>query len=323
MLSTLSISTITWHADFHDWLQKRGSKANTIKAYEQDVSHFCCWFVKTNRQEFAPSLMNGMDALSYRTWLETVKRCAPSTWNRTRTALGLMCQCFEEKYGLAMPRIDQLPSMPETKLAPKSLKDPQRREIMRCLDQSVNYNFGKKRPTTPRERWMAMRNRAMLGLMAYSALRIGETLALVLEDVRMGERKGFIDIPGAISKGSNTGVVPVTGIPLEFLREWLVVRKEMPIGDTNLLFPSDKGCQLHPRGVQEMIAELTGELGIKFTAHSLRHTALKQMVINGVPLNFVQQIARHKNLKTTVKNYTGPDEDDLADAVALGETGRR
>jgi integrase/recombinase XerC len=288
-----------------------------------DLSHFCCWWVNECGEPFSPEQMNIMDLRSYRAWMVDEVRCAPSTWERRRASLAMFCEFAHKKYKLNMPKVNTLPLMPVVELAPKSLSKQERNRIMKYLTLSIDTNYKKEkfRPTTGRERWLAMRNRALFALMAYSGLRVGEAVQLQLADLTLGERKGWVHIHGSIAKRGTTGDVPVPLIARDFLQDWLQIRKEMPIRDSKLLFPAENGEELTTRAVQKTVLEVSARTGIRFTAHSLRHTTLTQVLDAGSDVRAVQAIGRHKKLETSLR-YTRLSEDDLFAAAERGAVGR-
>ncbi len=88
------------------------------------------------------------------------------------------------------------------------------------------------------------------------------------------------------------------------LREYLALRGKL--NGTEPLFTSEsnnsKGERLSPRSISQLVKNRLVAAGFnseRLTAHSLRHTAVTLALLGGVPLDEVQQFARHRNIATT------------------------
>ena len=65
---------------------------------------------------------------------------------------------------------------------------------------------------------------------------------------------------------------------------------------------NSKGERLTPKSISTIVKQRLIDAGYnsdRLTAHSLRHTAVTLSLIGGLPLEEVQQFARHKNISTT------------------------
>jgi integrase len=74
-------------------------------------------------------------------------------------------------------------------------------KLMRHAELLVN---GSK---TDRWRWQAIRDQAMICLMIYAGLREGEVVALDVEDVEIGKRKGTVTVRRG--KGDKSRLIPL------------------------------------------------------------------------------------------------------------------
>ena len=65
---------------------------------------------------------------------------------------------------------------------------------------------------------------------------------------------------------------------------------------------NSKGQRLSPKSISSIVKHRLIDAGYnsdRLTAHSLRHSAVTISLIGGLPLEEVQQFARHKNISTT------------------------
>jgi len=158
----------------------------------------------------------------------------------------------------------------------------------------------------------AARNHALLYLTYLTGLRIGETLALRVQDVDLDRLKVHV------TKGK-TGerVVPLPNEPAlaESLARWLAVRATWTNDD--LLFTTRTGRPLRPSAVRRSM-ELYGQrCGIgHVTPHMLRHSAATEMLANGAPPIGVQRVLGHRSLRTTMEVYAHACDTHAAEAMS-------
>jgi site-specific recombinase XerD len=293
-----------WLNEFMDFLEEKRSE-KTVAAYLSDLAHFCAWFERANGEKFAPGLLNTRDLKDYHTWCVEVERIKPSTWNRRRATLRVVCAWAERALSMRPIAFDAaLKAEREQEQAPRWLEAHEERKLMRQVE--ININLAK----TVAQRERAIRDSAMIALMRYAGLRVEETAEVQLADVQISERRGEVTVRG---KRDKTRHVPLSSSARDALRMWLGVR-----GDLGpLLFG-----RIAPRAIQKRVEELAADLRIDgLSCHALRHTCAKSMVDAGRPLTEVQKILGHEKLETTSR-YVQPGREDLAEAVEAGELGK-
>jgi len=152
--------------------------------------------------------------------------------------------------------------------------------------------------------------------MVFAGLRISEVLDLKCMDVELSERKGSVTIQSG--KGGTRRTVPMSTTLREMVQFYLQDRS----GASEFLFSGEKDGNLTPRAVQKRVQQLETRLGIDgLFPHALRHTTAKSMLDGGAKLTQVQRIMGHKRIDTTT-HYTMPSQEDLLEALELGEIGR-
>ena len=147
-------------------------------------------------------------------------------------------------------------------------------------------------PTLPSEhcpnapiRWLraaghaSTRHRALALAGLNAGLRIAETVALDLADVRTSARKVRRHLVVRYGKGGHYREVPLHPVLRTCLETWLKVRRDWPGADTPAVFLNRRAGRLSTRGVYNALAAIAGTAGIdvgrdaEFTPHVLRHTA--------------------------------------------------
>jgi len=153
------------------------------------------------------------------------------------------------------------------------------------------------------EPWLAARDAACMALMYGCGLRIGETLALTLEQYQ-SQGDSALRILG---KGNKTRLVPILPIVRQAVDDYLetcpyVLEHNEPI------FRGAKGGPLQPAIIQKQMRKLRGALGLPHTAtpHALRHSFATHLLAGGGDLRTIQELLGHASLSTT-QIYTGVD----------------
>lgn len=144
--------------------------------------------------------------------------------------------------------------------------------------------------------------RAVLGIIYLCGLRIGEAVALEIQDVD----KDRMELCIQRGKGARRRRVPLPAAGLKILREyWKLHRHERyifpAVGRGNLI--SKSAVQVLPHSTIQggMKAALKDARIIKrdVRVHTLRHSYATHLLELGVPLKHVQHFLGHKNIKTT------------------------
>jgi integrase/recombinase XerC len=146
-----------------------------------------------------------------------------------------------------------------------------------------------------------LRDRAALELLYASGIRVGELVAVDLEDVGFGER--LVRVKG---KGKKERLVRT------YLRARPDILKDR-LGQ-NALFLNYKGERLTSRSVERIVGKYIRRTAVKrhISPHSLRHSFASHLLSRGADLRVIQELLGHASLATTQK-YTHLDLKQLLD----------
>jgi integrase/recombinase XerD len=145
---------------------------------------------------------------------------------------------------------------------------------------------------------LALRDHAILELLYAGGLRVGEIVALRVEDLHLDQ--GRAQVRG---KGDKERIVPLGRSAVEALEKYLslgrpgLVRGGGPVA--RALFLSVRGKALTRQWVWEMVRVATGVAGSKASPHMLRHSCATHMVEHGADLRSVQTLLGHADIATT------------------------
>lgn len=162
-----------------------------------------------------------------------------------------------------------------------------RDEVARLLDEPL-----RDEPNRPD----AIRDRAMIEVLYGTGMRVGEMVALNLDDVTL--ETGAIHCMG---KSGRTREVHVSGTALEALRDYIVnARQYLADEDNQSLFVNHRGGRLTRQGFWLILKSYADHIGIEgITPHTLRHTYAIHALQDGNTVAEVQQTLGHVSPSTT------------------------
>ena len=270
---------------FQDRLRGRGKSPNTLLAYTQDWLNFSAWFAKANNEPFDRDRLTAIDAADYRRHLMAANK--PATVNRKLAFLRSYC----EDDVILRAKLAEIQSVRQQPLAPQSLPVQAVRKLLKAVELSGSR-----------------RDIAIVYLMLYTGIRVGELVRLRKEDIILSERSGRLTIRAEVAKGHKERVVPVALAARTALQGHLDWRHD----DDPMLFPGQRGA-LGEDGVSLLLDKYGN--GLSVHPHQLRHTfAVQYLAANNNDLVGLAAILGHENLNTT-RRYTLKRIEDL-DAAA-------
>src|SRR5437016_6133467 len=166
--------------------------------------------------------------------------------------------------------------------------------------------FREEKPGTPE----LVRDAAMFELLYSSGLRLGELVALDVDDGRLDLRQGEVTVTG---KGAKTRTVPVGAKARESLQRWLASRNQLAAPDEKALFVGGRGKRISPAVVGARLRAWARRRGLaeRVHPHMLRHSFASHLLQSSQDLRAVQELLGHASISTT-QVYTHLDFQALA-----------
>ena len=151
-----------------------------------------------------------------------------------------------------------------------------------------------------------VRDRALMGVMRYCGLRIGEALALRVRDY--DAKAGTL----RVRKGKTKLAQRVLGVPpvlVPWLDRWLEVRRDLGAKRAPmfcLITDGKVGDPLSDNAVRKMVKRRGERTGIerRVHPHALRHGCAFELAAQNVPMHVIQRVLGHSSLATTSR-YLG------------------
>ncbi len=143
------------------------------------------------------------------------------------------------------------------------------------------------------------RNRALILVLADSALRASEVLHLLIEDWRPADRGVFV----RAGKGRKDRVSFIEATTTRALKAWLSVHPGP--APESFLFTDRRGRPLKPRHLVQILHRLSAKAGLpahrRLHPHALRHFAATSWLRGGAGLDEVRRLLGHESLSTTLR----------------------
>ena len=177
-------------------------------------------------------------------------------------------------------------------------------EIARFLQAIDDYPFRSD---------VAARNRAIIKMILYTGIRVGEAIGLRLKDI---ELQGDVYLLKITGKGNKIRVVMIKSQHIKRdLDEWMQKRR----CGSDLLFCNKKGTHLTQAYISRIVEQILKSAGIKKEkngAHMLRHTFATLLYNKSKDLVLVQEALGHASLDTS-RIYTHFDKERLKKAASV------
>ncbi len=278
-------------------LQERGRSPRTLRAYEFDWSQFATWYAEVNQEPYALERLAAMDVQDYITWGRQ-QGLKATTLNRRLAWLKQYAAWGEQQGAITAEmrqRIKTVPIQRKQQLAPRSLSSREARKLLKEVKVRGNP-----------------RDDAIISVLLYTGLRVGELVALALDDVTLSERKGTIQVRADVAKGGKERAVPVPKKAREALQVYIAVRSPENNG---ALFIGRQG-PLSAEGVAAIVRKYAAWSRLEsVTPHVLRHSfAYSYLENNNNDLVALADILGHSDLNTT-RIYTKRRLSDLQEGA--------
>ncbi|MFZ1978731.1 MAG: tyrosine recombinase XerC [Bacteroidota bacterium] len=143
------------------------------------------------------------------------------------------------------------------------------------------------------------RDSAILELLYGTGVRVGELVALSIEDYSGAQ--GVMKVKG---KGSKERIVPVGTKAAEALSYYLQTRRDATDSKINRgipMFVAKNGQRIYPQAVRRIVKKHVGAVSEiqKKSPHMLRHTFATHLLNRGADLQAVKELLGHESLSTT------------------------
>lgn len=302
------VTDTRWTDRYYGWLLDNGASERTLLAYNNNMTSFMVWFEVENGEEFDPSLITSIDLRAYRKFSLEHEQVKPATWNQRLATMRSVCTWAIEAGILSYDPSSEIKRASQSPLPPRWLDKRDQKRLLRAMERNVNaasrYSYAHR---------MAIRDNAMIALMLWAGLRVGEVANLEFYDIEISERKGSVIV--RMGKGEKYREIPLNSEAREAVRRMLAVLYKFE-SSGGILFPGKHNSdeKITTRTIERRVKAMGHQARIDVTPHELRHTFAKNLIDSGVPLTVVSRLMGHAKLETTAR-YIEPGWGDYEAAV--------
>jgi site-specific recombinase XerD len=281
-------------AKYKSWLRRQPLAQRSRDAYLAQVSSFVNWLSGSEHggQALWDPSVRDWAVRDYKRYLKKTRHWAPTSVNQALAAI----DNFYRHLGTGRPEVarEELP-----RVAPRSLAEAEQRRFLRAVQACPS-----------------VRDRAIGTVFFYAGLRLTELAGLDVGDLSISARRGRLQVRSG--KGDAYREVPLNSACRGALDEWLKARAGQlaALADdgnaragTEALWLSRAGDRVSARAIDLVVRRLAADARLELSAHTLRHTAVTNLVRSGADIVMVAEIAGHRRLDTT-RRYSLPSEAD-------------
>ena len=267
------------------WMASLDLASGTKETYLSGFKAFC-WFVRSTSLDFDELTRD--DVKSFKEYLVDEKKLKPATVSSYLASVRSF-YAYSEDNGIEniAHRVKGVTDSRSFKKEP--LTPDQAQRLLASIDRSTEKG---------------MRDFAILNLMLRTGLRDIEIVRANCKDI---QTKAGVDVLYVQGKGraSKDNFVVLTPKALSPITTYL--EKRGNVNELDPLFASvssrNAGERLTVRSISRIAKSALRAIGIddeRYTAHSLRHTAITFSLLGGATERDAQQMARHANITTTM-----------------------
>jgi len=265
---------------------ERAASKETIRAYSADLADFAAYYLVYEGldpdQSFSPAEVREEHIRAYLRMLRDVRKLEKSSQSRHLISLRSFFKHLNRRH-LVEQNPTALLRVPKTEKA---------------LPRYLYYEEMQELLSMPEDTLLGKRDRAILELLCFCGLRVGEAMAL---DCRSIDRAtGYIRVLG---KGNKERWQPVDKETLDTIDAYLQARQAagQPASPDSPLFMNNRGGRLTDRSYCNIVDKYIARTASlkKISPHALRHTFATRLMDNGSDIRSVQELLGHADIGTT------------------------
>ena len=287
--------------EYNNWLNYLSNikklSQNSVVSYKNDLSKFFVFFQDYIEKNIGLKEIESIKISEFRSFL-TYRRNSEISSNSIARNISALKSFF--RFLIKNNKIKESSVF--------NLKSP---KLKKSLPRPINVDLAiqviKQAEEIEDEKWIGLRNKAILILLYGCGLRISEALSLNYDDV---QNEDHILIKG---KGEKERIVPMMPYIKKGIENYLeACPKEIISGEA--LFIGKRFSRLSPRIIQYALEKIRTALSLPETAtpHALRHSFATHLLDSGGDLRTIQELLGHSSLSTTQK-YTKVETSKLLD----------
>jgi len=279
-----------WQSVLHNQLRL---SAHTVNAYLRDVGSFLAFL--ESHLGHAPQAQDLADLhmRDVRAFLAARRTHGVSarSLNRALSALRRFAAYLKERDLPVSGAFDAVQTQKTPASLPRAVAE---KDVLLLIRYALNG---------PKDKWLGLRDGALLTLLYGTGLRISEALSVTRRDIETAH-----DMLRVTGKRGKQRDVPLLPMVTHALDDYLAAQ---PFGlrHEDKIFRGRRGGVMTPRQAQALLSRLRRATGLdeSVTPHALRHSFASHLLAGGGDLRTIQELLGHASLSST-QIYTQVDE---------------
>lgn len=263
--------------EYLSYLQvEKGLAKNSVEGYERDLSRLKLWAEKNNY------ILAELSRKDLREWMIDLagENLSENSKRRMISALRGFYKFLQFDGHIAKNPAEDLDAPQKGLYLPKFLNQTEIENLLAVPDVSTE---------------IGLRDRAILELMYACGLRVSEVCDLQYKDIDLDA--GVLTCKG---KGSKTRRVPVGKSAIEWLKNYMTLRRKKENIEIQSIFVSFSGTAINRQTIFLFIKEYAEKVGLSdVSPHTIRHSFATHLVQNSADIRSVQQMLGHADISTT------------------------
>jgi len=157
------------------------------------------------------------------------------------------------------------------------------------------------------------RDTAMISLLLFCGLRLGEFISLEARDIDFEKR--LLTVRGQTSKSKRTRYIPIHPTLLFHLKDYIAERNRRNYKTQYLIVPVAYDRGLTRNGLKYWVKSLSLKSGVKFHLHRFRHSFACNLAMKDVNAVKIQKLLGHSSLNMTMTYLRSIATEDMQDEI--------
>ncbi len=265
---------------------EKGFSENTISAYRNDLTQMADFVKEEAETQGNPPSWEGFGRQGVLSYMLDLKERGyrPTTRARKIAAANSFFGFMKDEGLLKEKPTEGIEGVSVGKTLPKPISISQ---VKQLLEQPEKMGMPE-----------AKRDKAILGLLYASGMRVSELVSLNVNDI--DTQGGYVRCFG---KGHKERMIPIYQQAVRSVAEYMKERhpRQTEKDSEKALFLNQRGGRLTRQGLWQILKGYAkaANLGKSVTPHTLRHSFATHMLSGGADLRSVQELLGHANISTT------------------------